>query len=354
MLSAAHAPSRRLWLFSPKADLLFVLAPFFTGYAFLYAHYSLGVASLTLYWFWSVTANGPHLFATLTRTLFNAADRRQYRKFILISFSLFFVGPAALLISHWTHQIAIYEAYWVFQLVWAYYHVSRQHYGFLSLYQKRFGAISPTQKRMDWGLVHLSFAIIFAIWYCEAKAPTYTALRSSLTYAFIFMGISFAANEIFKHLRGIQISWTQIVYFVGAISLPALIVFRPTGQPLGDMYLLNVVVTYPHNIQYLAIVWFYHQGKPISPYKNQFAKYLSFGLIAGALFFYSLWFLSGRTVPFSLGTWAEANSRIAGVRLGDLFALFLQGIIFQHYYLDQKIWKLRHQPGIADALKIAA
>jgi YidC/Oxa1 family membrane protein insertase len=56
---------------------------------------------------------------------------------LLIGSLLWFtVGPLAIWVSIRTRSMAPFVAFWVFQVVWAYYHVVRQHYGFMALYQK--------------------------------------------------------------------------------------------------------------------------------------------------------------------------------------------------------------------------
>ena len=99
-----------------------------------------------------------------------------------------------------------------------------------------------------------------------------------------------------------------------------------------------------HNLQYHAIVWFHN--------RNRYAGALSagrFGRIPEAVSRSLLAYLAAGLV-FSL------LYRVPGFALGrvsDLAFGFFCGFGLTHYYLDSRIWRVRHDPGLREALALA-
>jgi len=103
-------------------------------------------------------------------------------------------------------------------------------------------------------------------------------------------------------------------------------------------------VTIVHNLQYHALVWFHNRNRYVTG-----ADRARFGPLPAAvsrsLFAYA-----------AIGLAFSALYRIPGFALGqgsDLAFGFFCGFGLTHYYLDSRIWRVRHDPGLREALRLA-
>ena len=90
-----EAPSSK-WIIGPGADIAFFMLPALTGYLCLYVNVGLGVSSFLIWWYWNVAFNGPHFFATLSRTYLDSQEWRERTPLLLGSLTLVLSGPLAL------------------------------------------------------------------------------------------------------------------------------------------------------------------------------------------------------------------------------------------------------------------
>src|SRR5687767_2253138 len=127
------------WITARNFDLLWYMSACLTSYAMIYLHLGLGVSALLLWWFWILAVDGPHVFATLSRTYLDQSEWNARAKLFLGSLLWFLPGPLAVFASIRTGSDLPYFLFLAFASLWAYWHVVRQHYGFLVLYQKKNG-----------------------------------------------------------------------------------------------------------------------------------------------------------------------------------------------------------------------
>ena len=103
-------------------------------------------------------------------------------------------------------------------------------------------------------------------------------------------------------------------------------------------------VTIVHNLQYHAIVWFHNRNRYAGD--NSETRH---GLIPAAVSRHLLAYV-GVALAFSV------LYRVPGFQLGnasDLAFGFFCGFGLTHYYLDSRIWRVRHDPGLRQALQLA-
>src|SRR5262249_44478998 len=103
-------------------------------------------------------------------------------------------------------------------------------------------------------------------------------------------------------------------------------------------------VTIVHNLQYHALIWFYNRNS----YAGDEAK-SRFGRIPSAV----AKSLIGYAVIALLFSVAY---RVPGFHLGKASQLafgFFCGFGLTHYYLDSRIWRVRHDPSLRQALQLA-
>src|SRR5262249_19305662 len=85
------------WITSRNFDLLWYIGACVTGYFLIYVNIALGVSALLLWWIWIVAVDGPHVFATISRTYLDAEERVRRRKLLIGALGWFLIGPACVL-----------------------------------------------------------------------------------------------------------------------------------------------------------------------------------------------------------------------------------------------------------------
>jgi hypothetical protein len=103
-------------------------------------------------------------------------------------------------------------------------------------------------------------------------------------------------------------------------------------------------VTIVHNLQYHALIWFHNRNR----YTDASAV-REHGRIPASVS-RSLLAYAAMALVFS------ALYRIPGFHLGNVSSLafgFFCGFGLTHYYLDSRIWRVRHDPGLRAALALA-
>src|ERR1041384_7404547 len=113
------------WIVSRSVDLLMVIGSVMGGYAYLLLATLVHVKISYLWWFWSVGFDGTHIFATASRTFFDSEVRARSRKLLFGSLLVFFSFGPVMVMAGLKGYLALIVG------LWAYYHVIRQHYGFM-------------------------------------------------------------------------------------------------------------------------------------------------------------------------------------------------------------------------------
>jgi hypothetical protein len=352
------------WLVGPGTDIGWFILPAVAGYLCLYVNVALGVSSFLIWWFWNVFLNGPHFWATISRTYLDREEWRTRGPILVRGLAWFLVGPAAIVLTVASGSMLPFIAFWFFQVLWAYFHVSRQHWGFVALYQKLNGEPAGGSNRLDWTIFHLLMFGPVLAWFIRypelrdllALDAGPTALERVIVAATVPLVLGaialYAGKEILAFRRHGTINVPKTLILVAYVPLHLLLLLHPTVAGRYDILLFNAVITLPHNLQYLAIVWFHNRnryGPDRATHRLGWAtaanagvgRFVVLGLLFSVGVFYTRWFFEGQEVPLSLGRYHGAHVPIGGaLRVSDLvFAIWI-GVVFNHQYLDQKIWKI--------------
>jgi len=330
------------WIISRGADLGLVIGSALAGYAYLLLNVALQVPITLLWWFWSVGFDGTHIFATASRTYFDREARASRRLLLFGSLAVFFsIGPALVLLGH-KAALAILVG------VWAYYHVIRQHYGFLVLYQVKHRDLDPRDKALD--RAFLAAMLIFppfhrfwihsprelgmpAGWALEARLP---ALEPTLAGLLAALAAVYVARQVARWRAGVPVNLPKLLLLGAVIPLHWLTFAWMSWQAAVP------TITIAHNLQYHALVWFHNRnryapeaggrhGRIPPAVARSLASYAALALVFSLLY---------RVPGFHLG------------RVSDLAFGFFCGFGFTHYYLDGKIWRVRTDPALRAALRL--
>jgi hypothetical protein len=371
-----HAGAAARWIVSAPYDLTW----FFGGAALslgALALYLSGVPILLLWWGWILLFDGPHIAAAFTRTYLDRDEWARRRSVLLFSLLAFAAGPACLLLGVVLGSPDPFLLFLALSAFYGYYHVVRQHYGFLALYQSVDRQADRSAFRIDEWILYLGCwapYLYFLLSHPRARAllrlplATPSPVEQVLIVALVSVwGLAVATLLVRTALgRGLRLGEPRssylaltlflysLIYFVVARVEPA---YAASNGPDQDFLLISVLVTVFHNVQYLGLVWFHN--------RNRYRGAGTFGA-AGWLNRTPGLYLAG-CVLFSVVVYASAACAtgvfpgciiLADVQLGPFTAnqiglCLWWGLAINHYYLDQKIWRVGGDPELRRNLGLA-
>ena len=337
--SAAPAPARpdSRWIISRGVDGVFVIGSAL-GWVRVPAalrrrphpHWSLCGG------FWSIGFDGTHIFATASRTYFDREARVRNRRLFFGSLLFFFSLGPVLVLAGWKG--------WLYLLVgaWAYYHVIRQHYGFMVLYKVKnrdLGKLDNVARPPVSGCDAADAAVppVSSIHHPEELGIpcSFPRLEMPVFGLIALVGAIYLGRQWRRIRGGDAIDLPKYLLLAAVIPLHWLTFAYMSWQAAVP------TVTIVHNLQYHAIVWFHNRNR----YREDAARH---GRIPAAVS-RSLLAYAAIGLVFSL------LYRVPGFELGkvsDLAFGFFCGFGLTHYYLDSRIWRVRHDPGLRAALQM--
>jgi hypothetical protein len=349
--SQARALSMR-WIIGAKDDLLWFIGSVATSYALLVL-YVAGLAPLI--WMaaaWAILIDAPHVFGTFSRTYFDREEWKIRKRLLFGSLLFFAVGPVMVLSG------AGFLFFFIAAL-WAYYHLVKQHYGFMVLYKKKNEDLDKIDNILDRAFLMLAFTFPFVYFIehdPEAMRRVPLALHSGVgTLARILLVATIIATVIwlFRQIQRAALRQPLDVpkYLLLAASIPMHWIVLLTPMPHKPIAIVAILTIY-HNFQYHRLIWFHNQKYrkeenakerfgPAALISKRFLYYIGFGVIFGILYQGPRQFLSAN--------YGDKQS----VFVAQLIGSFLWGYALIHYYLDSKIWRVRRDPSVGKALQMS-
>ena len=326
------------WIVSRNVDLSLIIGSALAGYVYLLLYTAIHVKISYLWWFWSVGFDGTHIFATASRTFFDSEARARHRKLLYGSLLFFFSLGPLMVLAGLKGYLALLVG------VWAYYHVIRQHYGFMVLYKVKNRDLRPLDNSLD--RAFMGVMLIFPPFHrFFLRHPEELGLKFSFPQAEPLLwtvaaatAAVYLARQFARYRAGESLDVPKQLLFAAIIPLHWLTFAYMSWQAAVP------TVTIVHNLQYHALVWFHNRNRYGGP-----AGVECHGRIPAAVG-RSLLAYAAAGLVFSLAY------RIPGFQLGqvsDLAFGFFCGFGLTHYYLDSRIWRVRHDPGLRQALQMA-
>jgi hypothetical protein len=368
---AVPAPVRSGWLVDRRSDLLSTVGGTAASLLLLALHVLGGVDGLPLWWAWIVLLDGPHIFATLSRTYLDKRERETRGRLLLGSLGWFAAGPLAFALSAALGRRLPFDLFLALAGVWAYWHVVRQHYGLMALYQRKNGDTLPLDRRLDSLTLYgglLAPFVAFALTHPVARrllglagAPTWEAGVARGCWAVVVVVVALcAARQLQRWREGLGVNGPKLLLMGAALGL-GVVLFSPAVVARVDFIMVSAVVTAFHNIQYHGVVWFYHRNR----YHAPGARAADFGLaprLSQRFLFYAACGIAFTLLYRGLGCGFGAHpgcgafdagmTLAAGLSLRDLVTGFIWGFALHHYYLDQHIWRVSRDAGLHRDLKL--
>lgn len=339
------------WIISARDDLVWFIGSVVSSYLLLFLYVTGIVPLVPMVAAWAILIDAPHVFGTFSRTYFDRAERKNRARLLWGSLLFFAIGPLMVLAG------AAFVFFFVAAL-WAYYHLVKQHYGFMVLYKKKNGDLARVDNALDRLLLLFAFNYPFVEFIArdpEAMARVPAVLRGGVSgfSRLLFVGtvllfVLWLGRQIQRAIAGEPLNVPKYLLLAAAIPMHWIVLLTP--MPHKPIAIVAILTIY-HNFQYHRLIWFHNKKyTPESRAKHGSAElisrrllfYIAFGIIFGVIY------QGPRQVLGCLGLQNGAHSLV--VQLG---ISFLWGYAFIHYYLDSKIWRVRRDPSVGEALKMS-
>jgi hypothetical protein len=354
------------WIINAREDLIWFIGSVASSYALLILYVSGVLPLIPMVAGWAILIDAPHVFGTFSRTYFDAAEWKTRKRLMLGSLLFFVVGPALVLAG------AGFTFFFIAAL-WAYYHLVKQHYGFMVLYKKKNNDLAPIDNALDRLLLMFAFnypfvAFIAADPAAMARVPSLlrsgvNAVATLLLIGTIVLGIGWLARQIQRVASREPLNMPK--YLLLAAAVPMHWIALVTPMPAKPIALVAILTIY-HNLQYHRLIWFHNQkyvkgGTGVPPVttaqdaratygpaafiSRRLLYYIAFGVLFGIIY-------QGPRQYLGYLNLHTGDSPAALSRPIQLGIAFLWGYAFIHYYLDSKIWRVRRDPSVGKALNM--
>src|SRR5678816_4642116 len=241
------------WIISGRDDLIWFIGSVVSSYALLFLYVSGILPLLPMVAVWAILIDAPHVFGTFSRTYFDRAERKSRARLLWGSLLFFAIGPVMVLAG----------AGFVFLFVaalWAYYHLVKQHYGFMVLYKKKNGDLAKVDNALDRLFLLFAFNYPFVEFIArdpEAMARVPAALRGGvnglsaiLFVATVVLGFAWLARQIQRALIGEPLNVPKYLLLAAAIPMHWIVLLMP--MPHKPIAIVAILTIY-HNLQYCLL-----------------------------------------------------------------------------------------------------
>ncbi len=368
------------WIISARDDLVWLIGSVASSYLLLIL-YVKGILPLApMVALWAILIDAPHVFGTFSRTYFDRTERQNRARLLWGSLLFFAVGPLMVLAGAGL-------VFFFLAALWAYYHLVKQHYGFMVLYKKKNNDLALIDNALDRLLLLFAFNYPFVAFIArdpEAMTRVPALLRSGvsglatlLLAGTLVLAVAWLGRQLQRALTGEPLNVPKYLLLAAAIPMHWIVLLTP--MPHKPIAIVAILTVY-HNLQYHRLIWFHNQkyvrtagvsgrgssptvreGMP-APATDSRHKYGAAELISRRLLYYVafgvLFGLIYQGPRQFLGYLSLKNGAAAGGAAEQSFAVqlgisFLWGYAFIHYYLDSKIWRVRRDPSVGKALNMS-
>src|SRR5882762_9907558 len=247
------------WIINAREDLIWFVGSVASSYALLILYVTGVLPLIPMVAGWAILIDAPHVFGTLSRTYFDASEWKTRKRLLLGSLLFFVVGPTLVLLGFGF-------TFFFVAALWAYYHLVKQHYGFMVLYKKKNNDLAALDNALDRWLLMFAFNYPFVAFIANdpsAMARVPPLLRSGVnTLAILLLGGTIVVGG-FWLIRQVQRAWLRESlnlpkYLLLAAAIPMHWIALLTPMPNKPIALVAILTIY-HNLQYHRLIWFHNQ-----------------------------------------------------------------------------------------------
>ena len=358
------------WIISARDDLVWFIGSVVSSYVLLFLYVSGTVPLLPMIAAWAILIDAPHVFGTFSRTYFDRSEWQSRKRLLLGSLLFFVIGPVAVILG-------VGLVFFFIAALWAYYHLVKQHYGFMVLYKKKNNDLAPLDNALDRLFLMFAFNYPFVAFVAqdqEAMARVPAALLSGISVlakvllaGTIVLGVVWIGRQIQRAWQGLPLNMPKYLLLAAAIPMHWIVLLTPMPhKPIAIVAILTIF----HNFQYHRLIWFHNQKYqrgsaasltsasdldrpglrqqygPAALISRRIPYYLAFGILFGLLYQGPRQFIGYLSLKSGSGLVTEQSFAT------QLAISFLWGYALIHYYLDSKIWRVRRDPSVGKALNM--
>jgi len=336
------------WIISARDDAIWFIGSVVSSYALLILYVTGLVPLVPMVAAWAILIDAPHVFGTFSRTYFDRTERKNRARLLWGSLLFFAIGPLMVLAG------AGFVFFFVAAL-WAYYHLVKQHYGFMVLYKKKNGDLARIDNALDRLLLLFAFNYPFVEFIArdpEAMVRVPALLRGGvngvaklLLAGTILIFVVWVGRQVQRAIAAEPLNVPKYLLLAAAIPMHWIVLLTP--MPHKPIAIVAILTIY-HNFQYHRLIWFHNQ-KYAKGTRGQYGGaelisrrllfYIAFGILFGIIY----------QGPRQILGYLALQHAVQPVQLG---ISFLWGYAFIHYYLDSKIWRVRRDPTVGKALNM--
>ena len=379
------------WIISARDDLVWLIGSVGSSYLLLIFYVKGLLPLVPMVALWAILIDAPHVFGTFSRTYFDRTERRNRSRLLWGSLLFFAVGP--IMVFAGAGLIFFFLA-----ALWAYYHLVKQHYGFMVLYKKKNNDLAPVDNALDRLLLLFAFNYPFVAFIArdpEAMARVPATLQSGVNgLATILLAgtgllaIVWLARQLQRMIANEPLDVPKYLLLAAAIPMHWIVLLTP--MPHKPIAIVAILTIY-HNLQYHRLIWFHNKKYTrsatafpgiagVSPaaegaglrgssptvregsslngtelrqkygaaelISRRLLYYVAFGILFGLIYQGPRQILGYVSLKNGDGV---AGAQSLATQLG---ISFLWGYAFIHYYLDSKIWRIRRDPSVGKALNM--
>src|SRR6266403_723305 len=210
------------WIISARDDLVWFIGSVISSYALLFLYVKGLVPLIPMMALWAILIDAPHVFATFSRTYLDRTERTTRRRLLWGSLLFFALGPLLVLAG------AGFAFFFVAAL-WAYYHLVKQHYGFMVLYKKKNNDLAPIDNALDRLLLLFAFNYPFVAFIANdqaamARVPAVVrggvnAVAMLLLIGTIVLGIGWIARQVQRAIWSEPLNVPKYLLLAAAIPM---------------------------------------------------------------------------------------------------------------------------------------
>lgn len=372
---ASESPRFRVnWIAGPWTDLPWFIGGALGGYGLFALYAGLGWPMDTIWLVWYVLLDIPHFFGTYVRTYMDPVERGRRPLLLYGSLAFPLIGPGLLGLGYlvWRWGPAWAAPYYllpfgllvVFVMLWAYWHVVRQHYGIMALYKRK----NEDNADVDWwadnALLYVGLLVpllVVALFHPHARynlglppgAGTWEwAVLAASSGLVALCAAAFVARQVARWRAGEALNLPKLLFLLAVVPLHLFVAYHPATH-LTSLLGFGAFVTIFHDIQYHAIVWHAQQVKlrraedpnqhGLSAWvSGNFFLYMGCAVAMGA----AAWFIGcsldirpGCVPVLRAGSFDLFGDPGNRATLEHLLGGFVFGFIMHHYFVDQFIWR---------------
>jgi len=316
--------SKTPWIVSKRDDLTFFIGSAAIGYTLMAIALANGALPVALAALIAVLIDGPHVYSTATRILLDRDEFRRQRFILLFIVPLCLVGPLLILSVG-------FQTFFIVIVAWGQYHISKQHMGFVLLYKRKANEREDFKLDKYFTLGSLLLPYLYFVSAMITGTTKYLAI-------FLIPGLIFATYYIRHQSAKENKNLPKLVLLTAFIPLHWLAWAYAAQSPHSPSRVLVAAVTVNigHSFQYLRLMWFHNNNR----YQNRSG-------ILGILSRKWLYFVGAAVLLAS-------PEQIAKFAHNELLSYALLGFLMLHYVVDSRIWRVRGDFELAQALKLTA